>query len=307
MKDFRADDGKPQNIEFFTHDEAADRGRLLVDLSTTRASTEDLQDAILSTVWNCTPGDKRYTPPDFYGNTADIAVNTTWDSDKIADKVRKRRGGGAALFDAITWPGAQAGKGALQTAASHHRDGDSHDNANKHNRRGSDWRSATWSRSAVARWRSASNEVQMCWAFDARPAATWNTIELLQERVRLPFQSVGRRQLCVDGGTGGFAAEIQRHHQGPCIGRSHTYSALQTDIDRGKPKQYRKITVISLTPNVKISAREGCPERSSGVFQPDGSNPGCRSDEGPSHEPTGGEMKQTRFTLNGISADKQIG
>src|SRR5204862_3789834 len=61
------------------------------------------QQAILELIWNLLPGDKRYTGYLIsYSNTADILVNTTWDSDKLADKVRKMKpGGGAALYDAI--------------------------------------------------------------------------------------------------------------------------------------------------------------------------------------------------------------
>ena len=105
-KDFRVlDEGQPQNIEFFSHDEKQPIVvGFLIDLSNnSRIHWKTYQDAILELVWNLLPGDKRYTGYLIsYGNTADIAVNTTWDSDKIADKVRKMKpGGGAALYDAI--------------------------------------------------------------------------------------------------------------------------------------------------------------------------------------------------------------
>ena len=105
-KDFRVlDDGRPQNIEFFSHDEKQPIVvGFLIDLSNnSRIHWKTYQDAILELVWNLLPGDKRYTGYLIsYGNTADISVNTTWDSEKIADKVRKMKpGGGAALYDAI--------------------------------------------------------------------------------------------------------------------------------------------------------------------------------------------------------------
>ena len=105
-KDFRVlDEGRPQNIEFFSHDEKQPIvAGFLIDLSNnSRIHWKTYQDAILELVWNLLPGDKRYTGYLIsYGNTADIAVNTTWDSDKITEKVRKMKpGGGAALYDAI--------------------------------------------------------------------------------------------------------------------------------------------------------------------------------------------------------------
>ena len=88
-KDFRVlDEGKPQNIEFFSHDEKQPIVvGFLIDLSNnSRIHWKTYQDAILELVWNLLPGDKRYTGYLIsYGNTADIAVNTKWDSDKIAD------------------------------------------------------------------------------------------------------------------------------------------------------------------------------------------------------------------------------
>jgi hypothetical protein len=54
-------------------------------------------------VWNMLPGDKKYEGYLIsYNNDAELLTNTTWDSDKIVDKIRKMKpGGGSALFDAI--------------------------------------------------------------------------------------------------------------------------------------------------------------------------------------------------------------
>ena len=129
-KDFRVlDEGKPQNIEFFTHDEKQPIvAGFLVDLSNnSRIHWKTYQDAILELVWNLLPGDKRYTGYLIsYGNTADIAVNTTWDSDKIADKVRKMKPGGGAALLRRHLPGLHAPRTGerrtLRAAARHHRD-----------------------------------------------------------------------------------------------------------------------------------------------------------------------------------------
>jgi hypothetical protein len=54
-------------------------------------------------VWNLLPGDPRYSGYLVsYANEAELQVNTTTDSEKLAEKIRKMKpGGGAALFDAI--------------------------------------------------------------------------------------------------------------------------------------------------------------------------------------------------------------
>ena len=105
-EDFRVlDEGRPQRIRFFSHAEKQPIvAGFLIDLSSnSRIHWKTYQDAILELVWNLLPGDKRYTGYLIsYANTAEIAQNTTWDSDKIADKVRKMKpGGGSSLFDAI--------------------------------------------------------------------------------------------------------------------------------------------------------------------------------------------------------------
>ncbi|MGA2270482.1 MAG: VWA domain-containing protein [Bryobacteraceae bacterium] len=105
-KDFRIlDENRPQRIRFFSHDQKqAIVVGFLIDMSNnTRIHWKTYQDAILEMVWNLLSGDKKYTGYLItYSNEAELAVNTTWDSDKIAEKIKKLKpGGGAALFDAI--------------------------------------------------------------------------------------------------------------------------------------------------------------------------------------------------------------
>ncbi|SPE37322.1 von Willebrand factor, type A [Candidatus Sulfopaludibacter sp. SbA6] len=105
-KDFRIlDEGQPQRIKFFSHDQRQPIVvGFLVDLSNnTKIHWKTFQDAILELVWNLLPGDPRYSGYLIsYANEAELVVNTTTDSEKLADKVRKMKaGGGAALFDAI--------------------------------------------------------------------------------------------------------------------------------------------------------------------------------------------------------------
>jgi len=105
-KDFRIlDEGRPQRIRFFSHDQKQPVVvGFVIDMSNnTRVHWKTYQDAILELVWNLLPGDKKYTG---YlvtsSNDAEMVVNTTWDSDKIADQVKKLKpGGGSSFFDAI--------------------------------------------------------------------------------------------------------------------------------------------------------------------------------------------------------------
>ena len=105
-RDFRIlDEGKPQRIEFFSH---AERQPIVVgfllDLSNSnRIHWKRFQEASKELVWNLLPGDKRYSGYLItYSNDAQVAVNTTWDADKITSRIDKLKpGGGAALYDAI--------------------------------------------------------------------------------------------------------------------------------------------------------------------------------------------------------------
>ena len=105
-KDFRVlDEGRPQRIRFFSHTEKQPIVvGFLIDLSNnTRLHWKRYQDSVMELVWNLLPGDKRYSGYLIsYSNDAELVVNTTTDSDKITDQIRKMRpGGGAALYDAI--------------------------------------------------------------------------------------------------------------------------------------------------------------------------------------------------------------
>ncbi len=106
VSDFQIlDDGKEQKIIYFSREQGQPVvvGFLLDMSNATRLHWKTFQEAALELVWNLLPGDKRFSGYLItYGNEAELAVNTTHDSDKIADKIRKLKpGGGSALFDAI--------------------------------------------------------------------------------------------------------------------------------------------------------------------------------------------------------------
>ncbi|MGI8744282.1 MAG: VWA domain-containing protein [Bryobacteraceae bacterium] len=106
QKDFRIfDEGKPQRIEFFTRERSQPVVvGFLVDLSNaSRLHWKNYQDAAIELALNLLPGDKKFSGYLIgYSNTADLLVNTTEDSEPIAEKLRKLKpGGGSALYDAI--------------------------------------------------------------------------------------------------------------------------------------------------------------------------------------------------------------
>jgi len=105
-KDFRIfDEGKEQHLHFFSRERSQPVVvGFLVDLSNaTRLHWKTFQDAIIELVLNLLPGDAKFSGYLVtYGNEAELAVNTTSDSEPIVDKLRKvKPGGGAALYDAI--------------------------------------------------------------------------------------------------------------------------------------------------------------------------------------------------------------
>src|SRR5450756_152026 len=106
MKDFKLfDEGKPQTIRYFSHEQNQPVVvGFLIDMSNAnRLHWKIYQDAAIDLVTQLLPGDKRYNGYLVsYSNEAELLMDTTWDSEKIIDKIRKMKpGGGAALYDAI--------------------------------------------------------------------------------------------------------------------------------------------------------------------------------------------------------------
>ena len=105
-EDFRIlDEGRPQLIRYFNHaPQQPIVVGFLVDLgSGSRIHWATYQEAIRDLIWDLLPGDKKYSGYLIsYGAEAELAVNTTTDGGKLADKVAKMKpGGGSALYDAI--------------------------------------------------------------------------------------------------------------------------------------------------------------------------------------------------------------
>lgn len=106
--DFRIfDEGRPQRITYFSHDakQASIVVGFLVDLSASSTIHWDkYQEMIQELMWELLPGeDSRYSGYLItYANEAQLAVNTTHDSDKLAAAIRRAKpSGGSAMNDAI--------------------------------------------------------------------------------------------------------------------------------------------------------------------------------------------------------------
>jgi VWFA-related protein len=248
----------------------------LVDLSNnSRIHWKTYQDAILELVWELLPGDKRFTGYLIsYANNAEIAQNTTWDSDKIADKVRKMKpGGGSALFDAVHLAITQ--RELVKGEPYEPRRiivviGDGHDTASKHNL---EEVLELAQRNLVTIYAVSTmafgfgNEDQ-----DVLERLTHKTGGHVEYPLNTTYQDVsgylsnpsdeGNYALAV--GTGAYAAHISNaiiKAVGGIGGEITTQYIVRytPDLDAGlKAKQFRKITVeIPKLQGIKISAREG--------------------------------------------------
>ncbi len=106
QKDFQIfDEGKEQNIRFFTRErnQPVVVGFLIDQSNTNRLHWKNYQESAIELVLTLLPGDKRYSGYLVgYNTEAELLVNTTSDSEKLVEKIRKMKpGGGAALYDAI--------------------------------------------------------------------------------------------------------------------------------------------------------------------------------------------------------------
>ena len=108
-KDFRIqDEGRTQKITYFFHDTPGTRQHtvigFLVDMSSGNLSHWDkFKDATKEMIWGLLPNDPNYTGYLIsYSTKEQLEVNTTFDPDKLTDRVdRMKPGGGAALYNAI--------------------------------------------------------------------------------------------------------------------------------------------------------------------------------------------------------------
>lgn len=275
--DFRIfDEGKEQHIEFFSRD----RNQpvvvgFLVDLSNnTRLHWKTYQDAAIEMVLNLLPGDKKFSGYLIsYSNDAELQVNTTTESDKVVEKLRRLKpGGGAALYDAIYM--ACVNRKLVEGEPYDPRRvliiiGDGHDNASK---------KSLHEVVEIAQRNLVTIYGMSTVSFGFTSEGDENLRRLAEEtggRVEYPLNNLysdvdgylshpsddGNYALTV--GTGGYASEISggifRAIAG-IAGEITTQYILRyvPDTGPGNPKAFRNIKVsVNNLPNVKVRVRKG--------------------------------------------------
>jgi VWFA-related protein len=278
-KDFRVlDEGKPQRIQFFSHAQKQPVViGFLIDMSnSTRIHWKRYQESVMELVWNMLPGDKRYEGYLIsYSNDAELLTNTTWDSDKIVDKIRKMKpGGGSALFDAIYMACTQ--RQLVKGEPYEPRRviiiiGDGHDNASK---KSLDEVVEIAQRNLVTVYAMST----MAYGFDNPDQDVLERLaKVTGGHVEYPLQTIfkdtaANTYFCDPSdegcysykvGTGGYEAAISGSiikAVGGLSGDITTQYVLRytpdTDPDE-KPKQYRRIKVEVGLPDVIVRARDG--------------------------------------------------
>lgn len=276
-KDFHVfDDGKEQKIEFFSRDrnQPVVVGFLLDMSNNTRLHWKTFQDAALELVWNLLPGEDKFSGYLVsYGNEAELLVNTTTDSEKIAEKVRKMKpGGGAALYDAIYL--SCTSRHLVQGEPYEPRRvliviGDGHDNASK---------KSLEEVLEIAQRNLVTIYGMSTVSFGFNTEGDANLLRLAEEtggRVEYPlnhlYQDVSgylstpsdEGNFAYKVGTGGYASEISKgifRVVAALAGEITTQYILRYSPDTGPgsgAKQFRNIKVAVNLPNVKVRARKG--------------------------------------------------
>lgn len=276
-KDFRIfDEGKEQHIEFFTRERSQPVVvGFLIDLSnSSRLHWKNYQDAAVELVLDLLPGNPKFSGYLIgYGNEAELMVDTTDDSEKIASKLRKLKpGGGSALFDAIYM--ACTSRKLIQGEPIEPRRvlvvmGDGHDNASK---KTLDEALEVAQRNLVTIYAVSTQ------AYGFNNPDEKNLVRLAEEtggRVEYPLNNPysdisgylstpsddGNYKLTV--GTGGYAAQIANAMYtsvANVVGEVTTQYIIryvpQTDAKKAD-KAYRSIEVKVDLANVKVRARKG--------------------------------------------------
>lgn len=277
QKDFQIlDEGKPQKIRFFTRERSQPVvvGFLIDQSNASRMHWAKYQDAAIELVLTLMPGDKKFSGYLVgYSQDADLLVNTTWDPEKLVDKLRKMKpGGGSSLYDAIYM--ACTRRELVKGEPIEPRRvivimGDGHDNASKHTL---DQVLELAQRNLVTIYGVSTV------GFGFNNDAEKNLIRLAEEtggRVEYPLQGnysdvsgylstpsdEGNYALKV--GTGGYAAAIASgifKAVANVTGEVTTQYIIRyiPDVDETKKtKDFRKIEVKVNLANVKVRARKG--------------------------------------------------
>jgi Ca-activated chloride channel homolog len=276
-RDFRiTDEGREQKIRFFTREsnQPVVVG-FLIDMSNqTRLHWKTYQEAAIELVLALMPGDKRFSGYLIsYGNDAELQANTTSDSEKLVEKIRKMKpGGGSALYDAIYM--ACTNRALVKGEPYEPRRiliviGDGRDTASK---------KSLEEVIEIAQRNLVTVHAMSTVAFGFNSDGEKNLSRIAEEtggRVEYPLQGLYSKvsgylstpsdegNYAYKVGTGGYASEIANgiiKAVGSITGEVTTQYILRyiPDIEeRSDPKQFRNIKIEIDLPNIKIRARKG--------------------------------------------------
>lgn len=268
------DEGRPQKIVYFSREQGQPVvvGFLLDMSNSTRLHWKTFQEAVLELVWTLLPGDKKFSGYLItYSNEPELLVDTTRDSEKIVERIRKLKpGGGAALFDAI-WM-ACTRRSLIEGEPIEPRRvliiiGDGNDNASKH---------SLEEVLELAQRNLVTIYGVSTVSFGFTSEGEKNLRRLAEEtggRVEYPLQGLYKNvsgylstpsdegNYALKVGTGGYAAEIASgivRSVAAVAGEITTQYILRYVPDEpDSPKAFRNIEVRVNLPNVKVRARKG--------------------------------------------------
>jgi VWFA-related protein len=275
--DFRIfDEGKEQKIDFFSHEQSQPIviGFLIDTSNGMKIHWDKYKEAASELMLNLLPGEKKYSGYLItYGNQPELVADTSSDSEKMVEKMRRiKPAGGAALFDAI-YMACTSRKIVVGEPYEPRRVivviGDGHDTASK---------TTLQEVTEIAQRNLVTVYAMSSTAFGMRGEGEQNLVQLTSQtggKVETPLNNVykdvagyldtpsddGNYALAV--GTGGYTAEISGsifRSVATLSGEITTQYVIRYTPDVGQnseSRQFRKIRVAVNLPGVQVRYRNG--------------------------------------------------
>jgi Ca-activated chloride channel family protein len=270
------DENKEQKIDFFSHEQSQPIviGFLIDTSNGMKIHWDKYKEAATELMLNLLPGDKRYSGYLItYGNTPELVADTSSDSEKMVEKMRKiKPAGGAALFDAI-YMACTSRKTVIGEPYEPRRVvvviGDGHDTASKKSLK---------EVIEIAQRNLVTVYAMSSVAFGFHTDGEENLTQLTGEtggKVEMPLNSVYKDisgylsrpsdagNYAIEVGTGGYTAEISSsifRSVASLSGEITTQYVIRYNPDVGpnsEDKQFRRIRVAVNLPGVELRYRNG--------------------------------------------------
>ena len=270
------DENKEQTIDFFSHEQSQPIviGFLIDTSNGMKIHWDKYREAASELMLNLLPGDKRYSGYLItYGNEPELVADTSSDSEKMVEKMRKiKPAGGSALYDAIYM--ACTSRRTIQGEPYEPRRvlvviGDGHDTASKKNLE---------EVTEIAQRNLVTVYAMSTVAFGMHGEGEDNLVQITSQtggKVETPLNAVykdvsgyletpsdfGNYALSV--GTGGYTAEISSaifQSVANLSGEITTQYVIRYTPDvaeKTEARQFRRIRVVVDLPNVQVRARSG--------------------------------------------------